>query len=205
MVAVAFALTALMLAVTLSRAPITVAHANTPGLSIFGATHRQIEACQSNETLPRGTTGIRLRVFAFTGPRVKAELFQHGHVVVRGEHGSGWRGGVVTVPVRALARRRSPVKLCFSLLTNGNELVAFVGQAGQGALAARGPEGVLPGRIRVEYVQPAHRSWWSIAPEVARRMGLGHAGAGTWSVLVVCALMISVALLCARLLPRELR
>jgi hypothetical protein len=88
---------------------------------------------------------------------------------------------------------------------NGNESVELLGEQTSGALAARGQHGPLPGRVRVEYLRPGDASWWSIAPEVARRMGLGHAAAGTWSVLLVLALMGCVVVLCSRLILRELQ
>ena len=96
------------------------------------------------------------------------------------------------------------VGLCFTLFGNGNESIQLVGEPTTGALAARGPGGPLPGRVRVEYLRSSGASWWSLAPEVARRMGLGHAAAGTWSVLLVLVLMGCLVALCSRLILREL-
>src|SRR6202043_813748 len=54
--------------------------------------------------------------------------------------------------------------------------------------------------FRVEYLRPGHSSWWSLASSVARRMGLGHAAAGTWIVFLLIALMITVVTLASRLI-----
>ena len=112
-------------------------------------------------------------------------------------------GGVVTVPVNRLSTARSGLDLCFTFFTNEDESIGFFGESTTAALAARGPNGSLPGRVRVEYLRPSHSSWWSLAPEVARRMGLGRAPSGTWSVLLAVALMVSVFALCARVILRE--
>lgn len=190
--------------ITLSQAPITVARVNTAKARSLGKVHRRTVVCQPNETLPRETSAIRLRVFAYTGPRVTVAVLARGQFIARGERESGWTGGVVTVPVKPLATARSGVKLCFTLFLNGNERASFAGERTKRAPATREDTTTLPGRIRVEYLRPGQSSWWSQALSVARRMGLGHAGSGTWSVLLVIVLMVSVVLLCSRLILREL-
>ena len=192
------------IALTLSGSPIAVARVNTTEDTVVEVVRQRLSACQANEALPRGTSAIRLRTFAFLGPRVTVQVLAHGRVIARGERESGWTGGVVTVPVNRLATARTGVETCFTLFPNGDETIELVGEPTTGPLAARSQEGPLPGRIRVEYLRPGSSSWWSLAPEVARRMGLGHAPAGTWSVLLVIALMGSLVALCSRLILREL-
>lgn len=190
--------------ITLSQAPITVARVNTVKTRSLGKVHRRTDICQPNETLPRETSAIRLRVFAYTGPRVTVAVLARERLIARGERESGWTSGVVTIPVKPLATARSGVKLCFTLFLNGDEGASFVGERTKRAPATRDRTTTLPGRIRVEYLRPGRASWWSQALSVARRMGLGHAGSGTWSVLLVIVLMVSVVLLCSRLILREL-
>jgi hypothetical protein len=193
-----------VLGILLSHSPIAVARVNTVQHNLINSTYDKTSACQSNETLPQEASAIRLRVYDFTGPRVTVAVLAHGHVVAGGERESGWTGGVVTVPVNGLAKAMSGVQLCFTLFLNGDEITQFIGEPTRGARAARVSEGSLPGRVRVEYLRQSSSSWWSLVPEVARRMGLGHAGSGTWSVLVAAVLMGSVAVAGARLVFREL-
>jgi hypothetical protein len=193
------------IAITLTEAPITLARLNTPQGAYLTEAQGKVSACQAGELLPRGTSAIRLRAYAFLGPRVTVELRARGHVIADGERGSGWTGGVVTVPVSHLSTARSGVELCFTMFGNGHEPIELLGEPTSGARAARGQHGPLPGRVRVEYLRPGDASWWSIAPEVARRMGLGHAAPGTWSVLLVLALMGCLMALCSRLILRELQ
>jgi hypothetical protein len=192
------------IAVTLTQAPITVARRNTPVGVFVAEAHQKMTICQPGEALPRETSAIRLRTYAFLGPRVTVDLLSQGRVIAHGERGAGWTGGVVTVPVNRLPTTRSGVELCFTLFDNGDEAVQLAGEQTTGALAARGPFGLLAGRVRVEDLRPGRASWWSLAPEVARRMGLGHAAAGTWSVLLVLALMGCLVAVCSRLILREL-
>ena len=91
------------------------------------------------------------------------------------------------------------------LFTNEDETIELVGAPASESTAARARDGVLSGRLRVEYLRPGAASWWSLAPEVARRMGLGRAPSGTWIALLVLVLMASIAAACARVILRELR
>ncbi|MCW3018524.1 MAG: hypothetical protein JWN10_832 [Solirubrobacterales bacterium] len=191
-------------AITLTQAPITVARVNMAEETFVSEAHGKLSACQTGETLPRGTSAIRLRTYAFLGPRAVVEVRAQGRTIAHGERGSGWTGGVVTIPVNRLRATRSGVELCFTLFGNGDESVEVMGEPTSGLPAASVQAGSLPGRIRVEYLRPGAASWWSIAPEVARHMGLGHAAAGTWSVLLVIVLMSGIVALCSRLILREL-
>ena len=104
----------------------------------------------------------------------------------------------------AFADDTAGVVLCFTLFVNGEETVELAGERTAAELAARTQAGPLSGRVRVEYLRPATASWWSLAPDVARRMGLGHAAAGTWSVLVVLTFMAGLLTLCAKRILRDL-
>jgi hypothetical protein len=193
------------LGVTLSQSPLTVARANVAKPELLGTTEQKVAACQTNEVLPRGTSAIRLRSYAFLGPRVTVEVWAHKRMIAHGEHGSGWTGGDVTIPVHPLPTTISGVELCFAFFLNGEESGQLVGEPTGAARAARGPAGLLPGREGVEYMRPGRSSWWSLAPAVARRLGLGRAWSGTWNAWFVIALMCAVVILCSRAILRELR
>jgi hypothetical protein len=190
---------------TLSQAPLTLARTNIAAHANIGSTNHTISACQSGERLPRGTSAVRLRVFAFLGPRVTVRLLARGRVIAAGERGSGWTGGVVTVPVQPLVRTVAGVTVCFTLFVNGSEYDGFRGAPATGALAAYGSDGALHGRVRVEYLRPGASSWWSLARAVVRRAGLGRGWPGRASAPLALALMGCVALLCIRLLLRTPR
>jgi hypothetical protein len=188
----------------LSQAPATVARSSTAAHESLGSIRRPIAACQADEVLPREVSAVRLGIGAFLGPRVTVEVLAQERAIARGERGSGWTGGTVTVPIGAEASARSGVEVCFAAALNGDESAALSGVRTPTALAASGPGGPLRGRVRIEYLRAGASSWWSLAPSVARRMGLGHAWSGTWSVALVLALMAGVAALCIRLTLRTL-
>ena len=192
-------------ALTLSQSPVTVAMTNTDAQSFIGVSDQQISACQRGEALPKGTTAIRLRSEAFVGPRVVVTVRSGGRLIAHGERGAGWTAGVVTMPVHPLSSTRSGVELCFTFFLNGHETAIFVGEPLAHVQGTRVHTGRLYGRLRVEYLRPSASSWWSLIPQVARRMGLGRAWSGTWVALFVLGLMGSVALLCSRLVLGELR
>jgi hypothetical protein len=198
-------LIAVAIGVTLSRAPLGVAGMNLVLNEKLTSTNRASSACQSNEVLPRGTSAIRIALSAFIGPRVTVKALSGKRVITHGARGSGWTGGVVTIPVRSVHAAISHIRICFAIALAGDETVTAYGEPATPTLAARSREGrPLPGRVRIEYLRP-RRSWWSIAASVARRMGLGHAWSGTWIVFLAIALLTAVAALTSRLILRELR
>lgn len=192
-------------AFALSQSPATVAGENTTARLFVATSKNALSACQSGETLPQGTSAVRLHTEAFVGPRVTVQVREGARVIASGERASGWTAGVVTVPVKPLPSTRANVELCYAVHLNGYEMGVFVGEPTTGELAARTREGVLPGRIAVEYLRPGGSSWWSLIGMVARRMALGRAWPGEWSVVLVLLLMIGVGILCSRVILRELR
>jgi hypothetical protein len=189
---------------TLSHAPISVARANGSDESYLGAITKKTELCQANETLPAGTTAVRLRAFSYTGPRVSAAALLGTRVITRGAREAGWTGAVVTVPLAPLATTRQ-VKLCFTVFGNGGEEINLAGEPTERAPTTAGAGTSLPGRVGIEYLRPGRSSWWSLISGVAKRMGFGNAGSGLWNAVFVIGLMGLVGLLSARLILRELR
>lgn len=194
------------LVVTLSKSPIAVAGMNTPKSAPLGIFRRPLSACQSGEVLPGGTSAIRLHVDAFLGPRVAVAAVRQGEVVTHGERGSGWTGGVVTVPVKPVSTTVRDVDLCFTIFGNRDEGDELSGERTRGPRAAFNPTSgrrALTGRLEVEYLHASRASWWSLVPGVARRLGFGRAS-GSWNALIPLALMGLVLALCSRQILRGL-
>ncbi len=193
---------AIAIAITLSRSPLTVARRDTSSVTAVLTAHNKTTICQAGESIPRGTSAIRLTLDTFTGPRVTVTVSAHERIIARGERGSGWTGGAVTVPVDRIPEEVRDARVCFTPYLNGDETAALSVSASKPA-AVEGTR-TLPGHARIDYLEPGHSSWWSLAPEVARRMGLGRAASGTWIVVLAIALMAGVVVLSARVLIREL-
>jgi hypothetical protein len=160
--------------------------------------------CQANETVPASTSAVRLSLEASAGPRVSVAVLSGGRVIARGASVQGWLGRVVTVPIAPLERTVRRATVCFSF-RSAEERVSLLGVRTPPRNAARSGPRVLPGRIAVEYVQAGSSSWWSLAPSVARRMGLGRAWAGTWVAAMVALLMATGIVLASWLTLREAR
>jgi hypothetical protein len=200
-----FTLLAVALFLTLLGSPLSVASTN----KVRGAeaplaeTTHGASYCQSGEVLPSGTSAIRVWIDAAAGPRVRVVVSQHGRTVASGTRGSNWIGSSVTVPLAPLARTVAGTTVCVSFPLH-DEAVIAQGRASAPAVAAREGSKPLAGRIWIDYLRPGTRSWLSIAGEVARRMGLGRAGAGTWVALAALALMACALALASRLALKEL-
>lgn len=199
------ALIVLAVVLTLSRTPQVVARANS------GFTHQTIAvttspagACQGGETLPRGTSAIRLSLVAVVGPAVRVEVFSGTRLLASGRRGAGWEGGSVTIPLAPAPQRPAAARVCFAL-ENVNGPVEMLGlHTHRGA--AIGHEGKrLPGRLHIEYVRPGSASWWSMALATARRLGLGRAASGTWNAVLVAVLAATLVALSCWLVTRELQ
>jgi hypothetical protein len=196
---------AVALVVTLVGSPSSVATSNkVPGKETpIASTTRGSSYCQANETLPAGTSAIRIWLDAAAGPRVDVSVTSAGRVVARGSRGSIWIGGSVTVPVKPLPRTVHDVTLCASFHLR-DETIVVQGMATAPAVAAHDGRRALGGRMGVEYLRAGTRSWLSLAGEVARRMGLGRAPGGTWVALLALALLGAAVALGSRLLLTEL-
>jgi hypothetical protein len=186
---VGLALLAMALGVTLSGSPVAVLRTNrTPAFQIVAQTYKSAKACQAGEVVPAGTSAIRLSLESVAGPEVSVSALSGTHLLTSGVAGSGWTGAAVTVPVKPVARTTSHVQICFKL-GKSKELVVIDGAPAGRAMAATDEGQLLGGRVRIEDLRASHSSWWSLASTVARRMGLGHAPSGTWTVLLLLALM----------------
>jgi hypothetical protein len=192
------ALTALGLALTLSSAPAVVAP--TRSVPIEGEleeTQSGSSVCQANETVPGGTTAMRLSLKAMLGPRIELKASAAGRIITSGRSVAGWTSGAVTVPVRRVAHTVTGATVCLAFSLRDETVMMLGAHTPTSSAAVTGDGQYLPGRIRIEYLRPGHRSWWSLALSTARHMGLGRAWAGTWIVLLVLALMTAVLALTA--------
>jgi Predicted membrane protein (DUF2142) len=196
--AVGLALLALALALTLSSSPSAVAPTHPIAVdTLLGETRHGSTICQFGETVPRGTTALRFSLKALIGPRLNVTARAGGRLVTSGEHGPGWIAGDVTVPVRRVARTVTGAKVCIGFALS-QETVAMAGGRTPPRIAATAGGQTLPGRMKIEYLRPGHRSWWSLAHSLARRLGLGRAWAGAWVALLALALMAAVLALTAQ-------
>jgi hypothetical protein len=196
-------LLAIALAGTLTASPSRVIATNAvPVIGSFAATEGAMTACQGGETLPRGTSAIRLWLAAVVGPRVGISVLSHGRLLTSGTRGSGWTARTVTVPVRALSQAASNTTDCVTI-ARSRLSVGLLGKPLDQAPGA-GSRRTLPGRIRIEYMGAGNRSWWSQAGSIAARMGLGRAPSGAWAPAGVLVLVALIALLALRLAIREL-
>jgi hypothetical protein len=201
--AVELALIAIGVAIVMSGGPLIVTGSDEGAVraALVGGEGGTI--CQAGETVPRGTSSLRLSLNAHVGPAMTATVSAGGHVLASGTRGSGWAGARVTIPVTRVAHAVRDATVC-ATIDQTRETVTLIGQPTGRAVAARSGHIVLPGRIQIEYLQPGTRSWWSLVLPVARRLGLGRAPSGTWVALLVALLFGAVAALAACVAVRAL-
>lgn len=178
----------LAIAITLSRSPPVVSSSNSVEAAVeFESVTGHFLACQANELLPRDTTAIRLSLDASLGPRVKLTVLSDKRLVTSGERSAGWTAADVTIPVRPVAQTIPGVKICFQFYAQ-NESVGLTGQQTSGGHSPQANRG----SIKIEYLKPGVRSWWSLAPSVALYMAFGHAWSGIWLIPFLGAIMVAM-------------
>jgi len=203
--AVGLTLIALILPLTLLHAPLVVAKENSAFTHAeLVRTTERAETCQASEALPGDTSAVRLGLTTVLGPRVTVRVLSGGRLITQGVHSPGWEGASVTVPVRPPRRPLTSAKVCVQL-SQLNGPVAMLGWHTRPAVAATGGGKRLPGRMHIEYLRAGRQTWWSMATSVARRLGLGRPGSGTWNALLVMTLASFLIGLSSWLLLRELR
>lgn len=201
------AVIAVTVAVTLFRSPSAVIASNSIGnVGYIGTAIGGVSGvCQTDETLPRGTSQITLFLESVFGPKLVVEASRDGRVLARGTKGVGWTGGSVTIPVKRVRSTVSGVKLCVRIGT-GSERVSQLGGPAPKRLTMRTSAGhPLAGRMRVEYLRAGNQTWWALLLQVARRIGLGHALAGGWVAVLLATIMLAAAGLSSWLAIRELQ
>lgn len=198
-------LIAALVGVTLACSPPTLAGTNrVPAESLIGLVEHPAGACQAGETLPAGTSAIRLSLVAIIGPRVEVRALSGGRVITHGSTGAGWTTSEVTVPVAPLAHSVSQITICVRLSDLNGE-VEFKGAHTSAPVAVSEAGERLHGRLRIEYVRAGHNSWTTLISAVARHVSLGRAGSGLWVVFFILALAVSLVALTSWGIVRELR
>jgi hypothetical protein len=182
--------------IVMAKSPPVVARSNAVPLeAALAEVSTAYEACQADEVLPSRTIAIRLSLEATFGPTVRVRVLHDGVTLTSGAQAAGWNRQSVTVPVRPLPRTVAGVRVCFAMSPK-DETVRINGST------RGGPAGQA---IRLEYMRPGHRTWWALAPSVARRMAFGRATNGVWIVLVVAAAMVALAAIVAMVAVRDPR
>lgn len=203
-IAIGVALLALAVGVGLARSPLVRAGTDgTPLPTEIGASSVPTTICQGEETVPAGTTAIRVSLLSLLGPRLKLVARSGGQVVTTGELGYGWTGAVVAIPVKRVVGSHPHTTICVSLAKR-QQLVNLRGANTKFSPAVTEGKQVLAGRMRFDYLRPDNRSWLSLALPTARRIGL-DIGGGAGIVLVPLMLLLSVGTLASWLLVRDLR
>jgi hypothetical protein len=203
-IAIGLAFIATAVGVGLARSPLVRAGTDgTPLPTEIGATSVPTTICQSEETVPDGTTAIRVSMLSLLGPRLKLVARSGGQIVTTGEIGYGWTGAVVTIPVERVVGAHRHTTICVSLAKR-QQLVNLRGANTKFSPAVTEGKQVLPGRMRFDYLRPDSKSWLSLALPTARRIGL-NIGGGAGIVLIPLMLLLSVGTLASWLLVRDLR
>jgi hypothetical protein len=197
-------LTVAAIAFDLSRVPLVAANP-TPASSQTGVTvlHKKTSVCQAAETMPKGTTAIRVPLFAVLGPAVSISVTQGRRLIAHAKHAAGWMGGSVTVPLSKQARTTFDATVCAMVPANAYEPIVLRTSPAKKSTATIGAKPIR-GHIAIEYLSPDRSSWLSLVPEVARRMGLGRAWGGTWIVLLVVLMMGGLVVVCSLSIIREM-
>jgi hypothetical protein len=193
-------LMAIAIAVTLTRSPPVVAGSDsTPLAGPIAESLISSSLCQSGETLPHGTTALRLSLYTIFGPEIKVRVLSGDRELTSGARSAGWTEEGPTVRVGKVNRTVSDVKVCVQIGRPLGQIVLYGSPAGSANSVVSGSGQPVGGRMRIEYLESGSHSWWSSASSVAKRIGLGRWPSGTWIVLLIIALALAVLVAAVRL------
>lgn len=188
----------------LSRSPSVVAGTNA--ITIAGHADLptgNVSSCQRVGAVPQGTSAIRVSIGSGAGPRIRLDVVSASRIVTHGELPAGWGLAAETVvPVKTLTHPVRDAVVCTSLGAAA-EPIRVEGRPRPGS--ANGAITFSRIDLRMEYLRPGARSWFSLASTVAYRMGLGRAESGTWITFLALLLVVAAGVAAARLAVRELR
>jgi hypothetical protein len=180
-----------------------------PAKVLLGTTPGAGTICQAGERIPADTAAVRVALVgdARIAPRVAVALTRADAVLATGAAGARWeRTGAlrsaVVVPLGQPLRGAAFGSICFRLRGGAALQYGLLGVQtvpGEGA-TEDGRE--LPGRLHLEYLAAGERSWWSLAPTLARRLGRGHAWSGPSVGVLLLLLALTSIGLCAWQLSR---
>jgi hypothetical protein len=147
--------------------------------------------CQANEVVPAGTGAVRPFAYPATARRgrlrVAVRADADGRIVASGSRLVNPTGDVTLVPVHPTVRRDTSARVCVTALDSPLAVGGARDPEGSASIGAH----ALGGDMRIVYLQPRPRSWWSFAPTVIERMGAGRRVSGTAVAIVV--LLLSTA------------
>jgi hypothetical protein len=170
----------------------------------LGLFPKNTTVCQAGERIPASTVALRISIVAHVGPAVAVTVSHAGHIVAKGQLDAGWESASPTLPIHPPVAEPLQATICLTRAAVALP-VELAGSEAPKALLATSNGQALEGRMRVEYLGTGNRSWLSLAKQVARRLGLGHATSGAWIALPLIALMTMMVALAAWLLMREAR
>ncbi len=195
-VAIGCVLLVVGVAAMLARAvPVRIATNDTLANAALGGTVGRLDICQDAELIPAGTGALRVWM-PTTGPRGPALALtatDGRQTIARGMLAAGWSGRTATIPLRPVAREQRPARICVAVGASSSVTLAGEASGDPGAgppATASGSQ--LRGRVRIEYLTPERRSWWSQIGTIASRMGLGRAPGGD-AIAFAAALLMLVA------------
>ncbi len=190
------------IAVALSQTPLVVIGTNGGGISGNIDLAGNASSCQQVASIPQGTSAIRLPVGAGVGPWIRLRVLAGGRVVTRGGLPAGWGlEAAAAIPVARLSHEARDALVCAALGPSPTPIVV----EGTRRPGVTEPRTLGDVDLRIEYLRPGAKSWWSLASLAAYRMGLGRALSGTWITFLAVSLMVAAGALTSRLALKELR
>jgi hypothetical protein len=200
------AIAAVLAVAMLQKAPRRAGSDLTPnGAFVVRLTSGQ-QACQDQELLPADTAALQMTIGTYgrPGPALSVVVTgPHGHPLTEGALRTGWRQGVVRIPVARVTRATGNASVC---LRNGGPwpltLAGDVPDPGYSlTVAHKNGDSV---RLRVDYMRPGRESWLALAPTVVHRFTIGKSDlVRDWAWVAVLALMLFAVALAATTIVRE--
>lgn len=203
---IALTLVGVAVAVTLSQAKPRLAGTSFVAQGTFVVLPPHATACQRNVWLADDAAAAQLLVGTYGQPLPALALTftgPDGTVLAHGARAAGGADGPVTVRFTGGAVDGNRVATA-CVRNGGAHRIALGGAVANPDAAARVAGRPVGGVVGFRYFRAGRESWWSLAPTLAQRFGLGKARVlGTWTLPLLALMLAGLWVVVVRLLLRE--
>jgi hypothetical protein len=177
----------------------------TPNGAFVAALGPGQQACQEGELLPADTSAVRVTLGAEGRPAAPVRVTftgSHGELLSSGGLASGWRQGIVRIPITHVAKATEPVRVCMRDV--GTSSIAIAGTEPDPGYHMLVGDRTIGARLRYDYMRPGSETWLSLLPVIAHRTTIAKSGLiRHWAWAGEIVLMLLAVVLAARTIVRE--
>jgi hypothetical protein len=164
--------------------------------------------CQAHELLPADTAAVQLTIGTLGAPGPPLTLTAtgpSGRPLTRGALATGWREGVVRIPVQRVSHPTNEARVCLHVAAAPHgSTVELSGKTQPGYSVEINGRTFLGPQMRIDYLRPGTESWYQLLPTIVHRFSLAKPGfLRVWEWVAALLLVLATGFLAIRTVLRS--